>query len=101
MASSRNEFPDEKGIDTFTAALSFGSHKKVEMSSPMRKGLTHFNICGYPHGGLVEMSSPMRRGLTLFLWKLCPFHQICRNEFPDEKGIDTFFDLYEPRLLPA
>ena len=35
------------------------------------------------------MSSPMRRGLTLFVLIEIPVNLRSRNEFPDEKGIDT------------
>ena len=60
------------------------------MSSPMRRGLTHYILSLGQPPYMVEMSSPMRRGLTPCSAKetrLGPAQ--CRNEFPDEKGIDT------------
>ena len=62
-SGGRNEFPDEKGIDTGARMLSPNSN--VEMSSPMRRGLTQVGLIG---SGLSGTG---------------------RNEFPDEKGIDT------------
>ena len=39
--AGRNEFPDEKGIDThFVSPFSCPRGGVVEMSSPMRRGLT-------------------------------------------------------------
>ena len=64
--------------------------RSVEMSSPMRRGLTQGTVVGIGlHDHAVEMSSPMRRGLTLISFPPFFFLKCCRNEFPDEKGIDT------------
>ena len=60
------------------------------MSSPMRRGLTQGIICDTIHKYcVVEMSSPMRRGLTLLVSNPTTIIANSRNEFPDEKGIDT------------
>ena len=60
----RNEFPDEKGIDTSYLPGIPSTRTSVEMSSPMRRGLTHASVHRYWRTHFVEMSSPMRRGLT-------------------------------------
>ena len=58
----------------------------------MRRGLTHLLYYNVILNSLaVEMSSPMRRGLTQYV----DVHNTPisgRNEFPDEKGIDTQTD---------
>ena len=84
--------PMRRGL---TQIMSFVIHLppcEVEMSSPMRRGLTQ---SGSAHivksdGIRVEMSSPMRRGLTQCVHSVEVSSEFpSRNEFPDEKGIDT------------
>ena len=62
----RNEFPDEKGIDTRLHHWTARCCLRVEMSSPMRRGLTHI-------GTVARINN----------------NSCGRNEFHDEKGIDT------------
>ena len=111
----RNEFPDVKGIDTIIALPPLFCCVLVEMSSPTWRGLTHDagasstnhlvavemssptwrgltqvrEPCLLKNKRTVEMSSPTWRGLTHIRRSIPVRLHICRNEFPDVKGIDT------------
>ena len=76
LPDRRNEFPDEKGIDTLLKQLIVPGLSSCRNEFPDEKGI---DTIRYSHR---------------------TYHSYRRNEFPDEKGIDTSSCLLEVPCLP-
>ena len=87
----RNEFPDEKGIDTTSATSCRRTTSPSRNEFPDEKGIDTYPEVIIIFPDLSRNEFPDEKGIDTILksQKMRSIIPQGRNEFPDEKGIDT------------
>ncbi len=86
----RNEFPDEKGIDTGISSEAFLRGPRRRNEFPDEKGIDTWNNTDiFDHCLISRNEFPDEKGIDTSSGHTVSSIKTCRNEFPDEKGIDT------------